>query len=135
MYLVPVEIKESKINGKGVFAVEKITQGQVVWQFDANHDKVMSKKEFDILDDISKTELKRVAYLSPTTNQYVYPPENDAARFTNHNLNNNLSVRIDTTVSKEPYFFANTDIQIGEELTNNYLEFDKKIKFHAPHWL
>lgn len=134
MYLFPVETKESKVDGQGVFASEKIGKGQIVWKFDANHDKILSQEEFNALDEASKDELKRVAYLSPTTNRYVYPPENDAARFTNHSPTNNLSVLIDEDVSEEPYFIANRDIEAGEELTNNYLEFDKAIKIHKLEW-
>lgn len=135
MYLFFVEIKESEIDGKGVFTVEKINKGQIVWKFNANHDKSISQEEFDVLDDVVKAELRRIAYLSPTTNRYVYPPINDAARFTNHSPNNNLSVFIDKDISEEPYFVANRDIEAREELTNNYLEFDEALKKYRPEWI
>lgn len=135
MYLLPVEIKESKVHGKGVFALVKISKGQIVWKFDVSHDKVMSVTEFGALDSDHQSELKRVAYLSPTSNRYVYPPENDPARFTNHSSNNSLSVLIDQKISEEPCFIANRDIQSGEELTNNYTEFDESIKTFKPEWI
>lgn len=126
MYIVPIEIKESQINGKGVFTTGKIFKGKMVWKFDSGNDKTLSIDQFNALDNKSRARLERIAYLSPSSNRYVYPSENDPARFTNHSTKNNLSVVFNSDISEEPYFVANRDIQIGEELTNNYLEFDKK---------
>ena len=135
MYLFPIEVKASIIEGKGVFTLSKIPKGEIVWKFVEEYDHTLSKDLFDALDDRVKTKLKRVAYLSATTNRYIYPPENDPANFTNHNKNFNLSVVVDTTISEEPFFIANRDIEIGEELTNNYSEFDETIKTNKPKWV
>jgi len=124
MYLVPVEVKKSSIDGMGVFALDKVRSGEVVWKFDKTHDRTLTVDEVASLTSEEKLAIDRIGYLSPITNRYVYPPEDDAARFTNHSLQNNLSVRVDKDVSEEPYFVANRDIEVGEELTNNYLEFD-----------
>mgnify|MGYP003953543249 CR=1 FL=1 len=62
--------------------------------------------------------------------------ENDPARFTNHSIsNNNLSVVHDPEKSSELYFIASRDIDIGEELIVNYLEFDEFIKGNKPEWV
>ena len=136
MYLIKVEVKGSPIHGKGVFALENIPKGKIVWKFDPTHDLVLSLDDFNQLDESAKVELKRVAYLSGSSGQYVYPPENDPARFTNHDgERNNLSVKIDEEVSKEPYFIANRDIEAGEELTNNYSDFDESLKESKSGWL
>lgn len=128
MYLVPVTIKESKINGKGVFAKQAIPKDTIVWKFAEGHDLVMSKEQYASLESEKREDLDRVAYLSATTDRYVYPPEGDPARFTNHSDENNLSVVVNPQVSVEPYFVANRDIEPDEELTNNYLEFDQAAK-------
>ena|SRR3990167_8422203 len=135
MYLFPVEVKNSKIDGKGVFALSKIPKAEIVWKFVTGHDNALSIDEFNKLSDRAKTELMRVAYLSKTTNRYVFPPENDPANFTNHSKDFNLSVRVNATISEEPFFVANKDIEIGDELTNNYSEFDEKIKTDKPEWI
>jgi len=135
MYLFKVEIKKSPINGKGVFALENISKGEVVWRYKPDKDRVLSVGDYEKLDSNEKSKLDRIAYLSPSTNRYVYPPENDPALFTNHSVDNNLSVVFDKLVSDEPFFVANRDIKIGEELTNNYLDFDEAIKNHRPKWL
>lgn len=65
---------------------------------------------------------------------WVYPPEGDPAEFTNHSMNSNLSVVYNKQVSPEPYFVANRDILAGEELTNNYHEFDAMTQKESPSW-
>jgi len=134
MYLVSVEVKRSAIDGLGVFAKYPINKGTVVWQFEASHDQVCTVDDFESLAKAKQDELKRVAYLSPTTNRWVYPPEDDPARFTNHSNENNLSVVIDPSVSEEPYFIANKNIAAGQELTNNYREFDQITQRERPKW-
>jgi len=126
MYLVKVTVKESPIEGRGVSTLEDIRKGSVVWKFDPAHDKSMSPTEFDALDEAAKESLLRVAYLSSTSNRWVYPPEGDPAHFTNHSEKNNMTAVTDSSVSEEPFFIANRDIQAGEELTNNYEEFDTR---------
>ena len=135
MYLVKIETKESIIDGKGVFALENIRKGVVVWKFDPNHDKTLTSVQFDEADKAVKEELRRVAYLSKNTGRWVYPPENDPARFTNHSKENNLSVLLDESISEEPIFIANRDITAGEELTNDYTEFDDLTEEVEQDWL
>lgn len=124
MYLTKISVQDSTIEGKGVFSLEDIKKDSIVWKFDPTHDKSLSPSEFEKLDADSKTALLRVAYLSNKSNRYIYPPEEDPARFTNHSETNNLSVVSDESISEEPVFVANRDIQEGEELTVNYTEFD-----------
>jgi len=136
MYLVPVSIKKSVIDGDGVFAESDILKGTIVWQYTDGHDKKMTKEEFDSLDDDIKNELQRVAYLSPTTNVWVIPPNDDPACYTNHEPETfNTSVIIDKNISEEPIFVANRDINRGEEITNNYLEFDENSDSRKFEWL
>ena len=136
MYLVHVEVKDSAIDGKGVFATEPAKRGAILWKFDSSHDKSMSVEDFQNLSDTERAELQRVAYLSQYTNRWVYPPENDPALFTNHNPgNNNMSVIFDKNLSDEPIFVANRDINAAEELTNNYLEFDARPEKGTAGWI
>lgn len=136
MYTVPVSIRESIIEGRGVFAETNIKQGAVVWQFTEGHDKKMTTQEFDALDEPTKTELQRIAYLSPSTNMWVIPPQDDAACYTNHDpYSYNTSVIFDENISDEPIFIANRDIKAGEEITNNYTDFDSNSTPDTFPWL
>lgn len=137
MYLFPVTVAESTIEGKGVFSVGKISKGAVVWKYVPEHDRSLSQEEYEKLDIKGKEYMEKVAYLSSASHQYIFPPENDPALYTNHDAeHHNLSVVIDITISPEPHFVANRNIQPGEELTNNYHEFDASISEKlAPDWL
>ncbi len=136
MYLFKVEAKDSDIEGKGVFTVEPISKDSIVWKYDPTHDVSLSEEKFEALTEEGKRELEKVGYLSPVSKTWIYPPENDPARFTNHSqTNNNLSVVFDRTISLEPFFKANRTIEAGEELMVNYLEFDEYIKKAKPEWI
>ena len=136
MYLIPVSIRKSSIDGDGVFAESNIPKGTIVWQYTDGHDKKMAKEEFNSLDQDIKNELQRIAYLSPTTDFWVMPPKEDPACYTNHDSATfNTSVVVDKNVSEEPIFVANRDIHQGEEITNNYLEFDENSSIEKFEWL
>lgn len=136
MYTIPVEVSKSKIDGQGVFTKTNIKNGSIVWQYTNGHDRKMSIKEFDNLDENTRTKLQRIAYLSPYTNLWVIPPEDDPACFTNHDpVTHNTSVVFDEKISDEPLFVANRNINAGEEITNNYLEFDNNSVTEKFKWL
>lgn len=135
MYIVPVTVKTSDIDGKGVFSDAPISKDAKVWLFKPGHDFTMSKQEYDRLSTNKKITLDKTGYFSPWTNLWVFPPEGDPAQYTNHSPKNNLSVVYDEKVSPEPYFVANRDIKANEELTNNYLEFDEITRETKPVWV
>lgn len=123
MYMVKLKVKKSKIHGKGTFALENIPKGTIVWLYEPSHDLSITQDEFEKLDDDEKRRFRHSAYLSPWTGLWICPPPGDE-EYTNHSLKNNTTVYYDKKVSPEPYFVANRDIARGEEITNNYYEFD-----------
>ena len=135
MYLIPVEIRDSSIEGKGVFALEDIDPGTVVWKYNPEYDKSISLDDFERLSNEEKSDIEKVGYISTESNQWIYPSENDPARYTNHSQFNNLSVVFDKQLSVKPVFITKRGIKAGEELTNNYLEFDQRIIAYKPSWL
>ena len=134
MYKVQVRIADSTIEGKGVFAEEDIPKDKVVWIFTANHDILMTTDNFTALPNDTKLAMEKTGYISPWSGYWVFPPANDPAQYTNHSSKNNLSAIFDAKVSAEPYFIANRNIKKGEELTNNYHEFDKITRDTKPSW-
>lgn len=135
MYLVPVEVKHSSIHGKGVFAKKAIAKDTVIWKYAEGHDRKMDVETFDNLDHKDRKALERISYLSPQSDMWVSPPEDDPACFTNHSNEANMSVVIDAKKSEEPIFVANRDIAAGEELTNDYAEFDQNSDRTEFDWL
>lgn len=136
MYIVQVEIRDSNIDGKGVFALEPVTKGAIVWRYTEGHDKKMTPRQFDDVDEATKISLQRIAYLSPTTKMWVIPPDDDPACYTNHDPDNfNTSVSFEPVISEEPLFRANRDIEVGDEITNNYTDFDENSTSDKFRWL
>lgn len=134
MYTVPVEVAKSEIDGNGVFAKANIAEGTTVWMYKAGYDIALTPEEYASLTDSEKASIEKTAYLSPWSGLWVFPPMNDPAQYTNHSPRNNLSVAFDSKVSTEPYFLANKNIEAGDELTNNYHEFDKITQQTNPNW-
>lgn len=134
MYIVAVAAGDSVINGKGVFAIKPIPKGKIVWLYDKEQDLSVTQEDFATFNEEKKEWFYHSAYLSPWSGLWICPPRNDASNYTNHSADNNLSVAYDTDVSSEPYFIANRDIKQGEELTNNYHEFDKITQETNPDW-
>ena len=134
MYIKKVKIGTSEIDGNGVFALEDISKNEIVWVFKDGFDISMTDKMFQQLPGIESEHLSHTAYLSPWSGNWVYPPIGDAAEYTNHSNNNNLVVKYDVTISVEPVFISKRDIKSGEELTNNYHEFDEITRKQKPDW-
>jgi uncharacterized protein len=134
MYKVQVAVNNSDIAGRGVFARQNIVKGTMVWVFTHNNEIEVKVSAHDALPQKTKDRIDKTGYLSPWTSLWIFPPENDPARFTNHSRNNNLSVAFDKSISPEPYFVANRNIKSGEELTNNYHEFDQITRQIKPDW-
>lgn len=134
MYTIKVSVQRSTIDGNGVFAGEAIKKGTIVWLFNSTKDLSVTQAEFAEFDDAKKEWFYHSAYLSPWTGLWICPPKDDASNYTNHSVDNNLTVRYDASVSSEPYFVANRDIAEGEEITNNYYEFDEITRTQKPDW-
>jgi hypothetical protein len=135
MFRVDVEVQSSAIDGRGVFARHLIPRDTIVWQFADGHDRRLSVAAFAALSPQVRAGLERIAYLSPATGLWVIPPPEDPACFTNHSTDANTVVRVDPWISSEPFFVARRDILAGEEITDNYLEFDRSTEPHACAWL
>lgn len=116
MLTVKTYIDNSTIHGIGLFAKEFITQGTLVWQLEKGFDIVLNKKEFDELPDNAKQSILFYGHYQEEEGGYVLC--SDDARFFNHSTSPNCKSEIGKT-------FAIKDINIGEEITDNYIEFDE----------
>ena len=115
MLLVKTELRPSKIHGLGVFAAELIPTGTVVWRFQPNFDFRVSEELVSALPAVARDRL--LHYSAKWGGGYVISA--DDARFLNHSEDANLKTYEDPDCD-----IAIRDIQIGEELTEDYREFD-----------
>lgn len=107
-----VIVKESKINGKGMFAIQPILKGEVVF-IKGGH--ILKKDQFFSSGEIN-------SYLPIDDNYYIAArtevEENDIKLYNNHSCNPNCGLRGEIT------FVAMRDIDVGEELTCDYAFID-----------
>lgn len=116
MIYVKVIEKETKDKGKGVFAAEFIPSGTLIWKLDKDA-KRYSKDEYEKLPEIIKKDLYQEGDEFILSNGY--------GESWNHSCDANTWWTNDDELS------ARRDIQIGEEITYDYItgEIDPRIVY------
>ena len=122
MLIVKTYIKQSQIEGIGLFAGEFIKKGSIIWRFRQGFDMIMSSEVFNTLPQIGKEAIIHNMYFSKDQNVHILMP--DDARFFNHSKNPNTETIPDDEGQIEQMTVASRDIQLDEEITCNYFEFD-----------
>jgi len=121
MLLVKTIIKPSSIHGIGLFADQDILKGTVIWKFSPGLDLEINHLDFEKLNQYEKDIILFFGFHSKKTGNYHLSFDN--VRFINHSANGNIS--IETKINDIEYpLIANIDIKKGDELTQNYFEFD-----------
>ncbi len=111
--LVKTYLGPSQIHGIGVFADEFIPRGTKIWRFVEGFDRVYSAKKFAKLPKPARDYIKR----------YGYRADGEILFTVDHDCHVNHSDHPDTYL-KNGYVIARCDIARGEEITNDYREFD-----------
>ncbi len=125
MVLFDYEIAPSNINGLGVFTKEKIKKGTVVFKSSKTLDLELTKEEFNKLSIEEQKEFIHYGYLDKISNTYKLDFDT-SLRFLNYSEHGNIYQDKD---HKETYLVAKKDIEIGEEVTFDYLEVMEKSWF------
>jgi uncharacterized protein len=122
MLLVPIEVRQSRIHGLGVFAAAPIAEGTRVWQFDPGVDQ---RHPVDWLQRQPAHVRRFVAtHAVLSLDRRHYCILGDQTLFVNHSLDSNLAPRDEQVVNGEGVVVAARAIAPGEELTINYGEID-----------
>ncbi len=116
MLLVRTELRPSSIHGLGLFAAEFIPKGTRVWEYREGFDYRVSEQFVKSLPEPAQSTLRH--YSALWGGGYVISA--DDARFLNHSNVPNLQ-----TFSEPDCDIAVRDIQIGDELLEDYREFDE----------
>jgi hypothetical protein len=114
----------SSIHGIGCFADEFIKKGTLVRKFVEGFDIEIPKEKVDSLPDAPRERILNYAYFDKETNLYTLNPDDE--RFVNHSDNPNVGDDL-SRESELGEMYALRDIQKGEEITENYNEFDDDI--------
>lgn len=113
MLIIPVRIKPSKIHGLGIFTIFETPKNSLIWRYNEQIDYRLENIPEDLKEFANK-----YAYQPHNKQYYEFP--GDAALFMNHSNSPNV---ICETNNHEIMIAAKT-LQIDEELTANYYEFD-----------
>ena len=113
MLLVKTYLDKSAIHGLGVFAGERIRKRTKIWRFVEGFDRAYSPKQFSKLPKPAREFLKNYGYR--VDGEILFTVDND--RHINHSEDPN-------TFLKSGYAIARRNIRKGEEITNDYREFD-----------
>jgi len=117
------EVKPCKY-GLGLFAAELIKKDEIIWMFDPRFDRVIQKHDLQQFDQLTLDYIKKYGY-TDEEDRIILCGDDD--RFVNHSFEDfNMLDFI------HPVFgsitTAKRNIEIGEELTSNYEQFDSN--FH-----
>ena len=114
MMMVETELRPSPIQGIGIFLVEDVAEGQLIWRYDSRVDRVYSEAELDSLPAGMGAFLRRYSTWHEPTGLWVLCGDN--GRHFNHSDAPN-------TISRGIAFgddVAARDLAAGTELTSDY---------------
>ena len=113
MLLVKTRLGPSTIHGIGVFADEDIPRGTMVWSFNPLIDKALTDEEIEGLPALAQEFIEIYGFYRDDLCVLC----GDHGMFVNHSSTPNLE-------SPEDQSFASRDIKKGEELTEDYDNYD-----------
>ena len=113
MLLVKTYLGKSRIHGTGVFAAQFIRKGTKIWRFVEGFDRAWWPREFARLPKAARDFIRHHGYR--VDGEILLTVDHD--RHMNHSDKPN-------TYLKNGYAIARRNIRKGEEITNDYREFD-----------
>lgn len=121
MIHISYKLKASELHGVGLFANEDIKNGQLIYTASPLLDLNITQDQFDSLDQKEKDEILWWGFFDQLSQ--MWHVDFDVSKFINHSY--------DATITQdqshdEAYLIASQDIRSGEELTQNYLEFESE---------
>jgi SET domain-containing protein len=121
MIHIKYKLDRSSKHGIGLFADENLTKGKLIYTPSPLLDVNITQQQFDSLDAKEKQEILWWGFFDQPSGKWHV--DFDVSHFINH--------AYDGTVTQDPshtdaYLVAARDIKVGEELTQNYLEFETK---------
>jgi SET domain-containing protein len=113
MLLIKTYLDKSPIHGIGVFAAEFIRKGTKIWRFVEGFDQFYSPKQFAKLPKAAREYIRQYGYR--VDGEILFTADND------HHMNHSEEPN---TYLRNGYAIARCNIRQGEEITNDYREFD-----------
>lgn len=121
MIHIKYKLKNSELHGVGLFSDQPINSGDLIYTASPQLDLNITQAQFDSLDQKEKDEILWWGFFDrPSQKWHV---DFDVSKFINHSYDANVT---QDTTHDEAYLVAARAIPQGEELTQNYLEFESQ---------
>jgi uncharacterized protein len=114
MLMVRTELRPSDIHGIGVFLVEPVRAGQLIWRFDSRIDRVFSDDELEGMPELLQSFLRTYSTLHADLRLWVLCGDN-GRHFNHSDVPNTRSLGIAFGDD-----VAAHDLPAGTELTSDY---------------
>ncbi len=121
MIHIKYKLDKSEKHGIGLFTDEPLKAGQLIYTASPLLDVNITEAQFDSLSDKEKDEIRWWGFKIEDTG--IWHVDFDVSKFINHSYE--PTVTQDTNY-KDAYLVTTRDINVGEELTQNYLEFESE---------
>lgn len=118
MFLKKIYLDKSSLDGIGLFAGEDFAKGDLVYKHSRDLQHILTQDEFSQLDSDERRTFEHYGY-EWEGKWYL---DFDDIRFLNHSDNANLTLT-------DKGIVAVKNIKKGEELTQDYSEFEDEIRF------
>lgn len=123
MQFVETQVKPSPIAGLGLFAAQRIPKGTIVFRWVAGFDLLWTMEQFNAFPELARKTLYRFGWRHGDGWRASY----DESRYTNHSkMHQNI-----TWDPTQDASVALRDIEVGEEILEDYEEFDPEFADYA----
>lgn len=127
MFLVPTHVAKSAIEGFGIFSSVNIQKGEIAWRFDPVFDRMFTKEQVSALPSVVQAFVLKCGYLDERKQKYFLGGDYDI--FSNHSdspalIEDPRDLEGLNNPNGTQQLIAARDIVAGEELTQNYYEYD-----------
>jgi len=121
MLFVKTKVAPSGIHGLGIFAEEFIAKGTVIWKFTPGFDLKFTREQILNFPELLQIYIYKYSWKSSKSKLYCFSSDN--GKYFNHSDNSN-TISEYRDGEEEVVTTAIADIQIGEEITDNYSSFE-----------
>jgi len=121
MIHIKYKLDSSNKHGIGLFSDENIQKGDLIYTASPVLDTNITQEQFDLLDKKEKKEFLWWGFFDEPSQ--MWHVDFDVSKFINHSYEATVT---QDELHDEAYLVAAIDIKSGEELTQNYLEFESQ---------
>jgi hypothetical protein len=129
MLMVETELRQSQIHGTGVFLLEPVRKGDLIWRFDSRIDRVYSEEELASLPERTQRFLRTYSTWHEATRLWILCGDN--GRHFNHSDSPN-TLSLGTGFGDD---VASEDLPAGVELTTDYALICDRVRMNGASYL